>query len=694
MTFKDIGAYINSNYNSRNNDLIKEFYVPVLKEAKRYDRIAGYFNSSSLAVAAKGIGEFIATGGHMRILCGTQLSSEDLKIINDASDAKKIICQHFLDDLNNIENELINNHIKMLGWMIAKGILEIKIGINLKENDIEGGILHDKKGILFDTEDDYVEDKLNHCIVFMGSNNETAAGWALNSESFAVFKGWEYDEFAKYYINEFSTLWNNENDKLLVMDIPEATKKSLIKKAPKNDFEMKKIISKYHNNKKDDRELFPHQKEAINAWFENNKKGILEMATGTGKTFTALNCLLKLSQTEEKLFTVIACPYTHLADQWFDELVDFNFDEKIYKIFGSGNSNWKKDLSKLILRGNKESLNKAIIVTTHDTFSSDFFKEKIKKLNVNLFLIADEMHHLGAEGYSEGLLNSYIYRLGLSATPEKFMDEEATEMLLDYFGGVVSTFSIYDALHTDNPKTELTYLTPYNYYPIKVTLTATESRGYDELSSKIRVLYHSDNLENKEDSLNSLYRERRKILNTAEDKYVKFRNLIHNYEGNLDHLIVFCSYGQLDKILKILKEEGVTPRHRFTSKEKTSKDKNLGGISQRQDLLNKFASGEYKALVAIKCLDEGVDVPSADKVIIMSSTTNPMEYIQRRGRVLRRFPGKDLAYIYDMAVVPDENESFRDNVILKERERLEDFILSANNKNECNKKLRNWGVLS
>ena len=160
----------------------------------------------------------------------------------------------------------------------------------------------------------------------------------------------------------------------------------------------------------------------------------------------------------------------------------------------------------------------------------------------------------------------------------------------------------------------------------------------------------------------------------------------------LDHLIIFCSPQQIKKVLKILKEEGVTPRHRFTSKEKTHKDKRFGGLSQRQDLLNKFDKGQYKALVAMKCLNEGVDVPSADKVIIMSSTTNPIEYVQRRGRVLRRYPGKDLAYIYDMVIVPEDPAA--DSIIHKEMERLEEFIIIAKNRDECNEKLKEWGVLN
>lgn len=693
MSFKDIDAILKNTYNSLNENVVKNFYIPVLSEAKRYDRISGYFDSSSLAIAARGMGDFIKNGGHMRILCGTQLYPQDLKVIKEASDVKKIISDKFLEDLSNIEDELINDHIKVLGWMIANNILEIKVGINKKNGKyVGGGILHSKAGILWDNSIEDYDGSLDHCIVFNGSNNETAAGWVLNIESFNVFKGWKNSEFMLPYINDFPKLWNNEYKDLEVMDIPDADKQALIKKAPDDIYEVNRLIKKYYkkNSSKDKRTLFEHQRKAIKAWFGNNKKGILEMATGTGKTFTAINCLKKLSDEEERLITVVACPYAHLVEQWNSDL-EKNDIAKIYKCYGSGNYEWKKDLSRLIKRIKKGKIKKAIILTTHDTFSMDFFKDKIKSINSNLFLIADEMHHLGAKYYSTGLLDEYNYRLGLSATPEKFMDEEATEYLMNYFGGIVFSFNLSDALHNINPNTNQTYLTPYNYFPERISLNSEELKEYKELTQKIAAVINNNN--EKKDSLETLLRKRKNILNNAEEKYSKLHEILRQKE-DWDHLIVFCSPQQIDKVLKILNEENVNPVHRFTSKEKNVKDRKLGGISQREDLLNKFDKGKYKALVAIKCLDEGVDVPSADKVIIMSSSTNPMEYVQRRGRVLRRYPEKYIASIYDMMIIPSLSESFSDSIIEKELKRSEDFILESNNKRECNDKLVDWGVLN
>ena len=235
-------------------------------------------------------------------------------------------------------------------------------------------------------------------------------------------------------------------------------------------------------------------------------------------------------------------------------------------------------------------------------------------------------------------------------------------------------------------------MTPYEYLPKKVTLTQTEISDYKKLTRTLISLLNNNYSEDDEENINSVLRKRRDILNNAEAKYDELRKILQSYD-DLNHLIVFCSHKQIDNVLEILKEENVYPRHRFTSKQSSTKLKKFGGISERDKILMDFEKGFYKALVAMKCLDEGVDVPSADKVIIMSSTTNPMEYIQRRGRVLRRCEGKELAYIYDMIVVPDDDVAYVDTIIEKELERLSEFIKPAKNYDYCIDLLTKWGVL-
>lgn len=685
MSFKDLN--LSSTYNSSKNDLIKEFYIPVLSEATSYDRVTGYFDSTSLVLAAQGLKEFIAHHGKMRLLCGTNLKDMDVEAIVNASNIAEFVSDNFLNDLDSLSEGLYQNNIRLLAWMVDNDFLEIRIGIVKDENGYCGGILHEKTGILSDENDDI--------LLFSGSNNETGAGWRSkglgNIEKFKVFNSWEDNKFIKEDIESFEEDWNNLNQYLEVIDIPSAAKEGLIKRAPESIGEVMKLIvyESEKNKNKDARELRDYQKEAISNWVNNNYRGIFKMATGTGKTFTALNCIKKVLNSEFNLVTLIACPYAHLVEQWGDDIKKF-FNLKPYYIYSSGNSNWKKDLSDLSFKLNLGVKKNAIILTTHRTLSSDFFRKELSNISSRIFLIVDEMHHVSSGSYSKGLLEQYEYRLGLSATPEIYNDENKTNLLFDYFGGIVFSFDLAEAITTfgDDGKT---FLAHYHYFPEKIRLTDVELENYFELSEKISKLYHI-NKKNQSDSYKNLLMKRKNILNNAENKYQCLIDILESYDA-LDHLIIFCSPQQIDNVLKILKDKNIKA-HKFTQNEGTRKSVEFGGLSQRQFLVNKFDEGYYKSLVAIKCLDEGVDIPSADKIIIMSSSNNPREYVQRRGRVLRRNDGKDLADIYDMAVI--EYDSFNNpikSIVDQEKDRLLDFIYSSDNKRYCYNLLKTWGII-
>lgn len=624
----------------------------------------------------------------MRLLCGSELSEDDLDYILNASEVAEKISDNFLKDVNNIYDEYHINHLKLLAWMVDKGILEIKIGIVKNEEGYVGGILHEKTGILID--------KDGESIVFSGSNNETKKGWSSegfgNIEKFKVFNSWEDSKFIYDDADNFEEDWNNRNPYLEVMDVPKAAKEGLVKLAPKSLTDVMKLPLSFFEESvnEDERKLRDYQEEAIQSWLDHDKRGIFKMATGTGKTFTALNCLSNCLDESNELVTIIACPYTHLVDQWAID-VEKNFDLKIFRLYGAGNYNWKKDLSNLVFKFDLGILNNCIILTTHDSFSKDFFKEQISKLSVNKLLIVDEMHHVASKGHATALLDVYNYRLGLSATPEIYNDDDKTDLLMDYFGGIIFKFGIEDALNEFDEDFN-TYLAPYDYKPIRVNLNPYELRDYKDLTKQIQILKDSNKKKDME-LVKTLKISRKNIINNAEEKYSKLVQILRDYD-NLDHLIVFCSPQQMQKVLKILKDEGVSPRHKFTYNESTVKSKDYGGLSEREFLVQKFDEGFYKALVAIKCLDEGVDIPSASKVIIMSSSNNPREYVQRRGRVLRRFEGKEKATIYDMAVIPTDGSGIlMKNIIKNEKNRLFDFIGVSDNPGYCMNLLEKWGII-
>lgn len=680
MSFRSLN--LKSSYNSSRDDLIRDFYNPVLSESVKYFRTTGFFNSKSLILAAKGLKNFIKNNGKMKLLCGSQLSKDDIDTVVNAKEIADKLSDNFLEEMSNIQDEIEINHLKLLAWLISNDFLEIKIGIVKNEEGYVGGILHEKTGILLDEEGSQ--------LIFSGSNNETFYGWSSkgrgNVEKFKVFVSWEDSKFMEDDVLNFKEDWNNNNPYLEVVDIPLASKKGLIKLAPKNitDVLNLKLESKEMG---DNRKLRDYQVQAIQNWVENDRKGILEMATGTGKTFTALNCIKNILNDKSKLFVVIACPYAHLSEQWVEDITNF-FNIPCYTIYGTVNSNWKKELHKLIFEFNLGVMEEVIVVTTHKTFSSAFFIKEINNLNVDSLLVVDEVHHVISKSYSEGLLENYKFRLGLSATLNE--EDERMEIILLYFKGVVFSYSLNKALYSYDSEGN-SYLAHYDYYPKRVQLDKFELGEYYEVSDKIAKLYHS-NKEKQTEYYNNLLFKRSNILKNAKSKYNCLRKLLGTFEDH-DHLIVFCSPQQISTVLKILDEEGIDA-HKFTQNEGTKKSDRFGGLSEREYLINKFDEGFYDALVAIKCLDEGVDVPSANKVILMSSSKNPTEYIQRRGRVLRQYNGKENALIYDMVVVQyDDYGEVIHEITQSEKDRMLDFIEDSDNQGYSINLLSKWGVL-
>ena len=659
-------------YDSDKDDLINEFYMPVLSNSSEYYRMSGFFSSTSLAISAQGISNFIINDGKMKLICSAVLSKEDKRIIEESNEnPTKFIEKYALNDFRSMNEGFVKEHVEALGWMLANDLLEIKIAI--PKND--QGIFHSKIGVLKDDEDNIIS--------FSGSDNETASGWLHNIEEFKVFCSWDESEKKFVYsdLDDFNRYWRGDTVKTDVVDIPLAIKNELIKLAPKSKNDLTIFKSKKSKIK-----LRDYQNEAIKNWFNNDCCGLLEMATGTGKTFTALSCFKELADSKDKLVTVIACPQSHLIDQWVKDVKIFH-DGKI--IIASGkNSNWKDDLKNLRKKFLYGAIDKAVVMTTHASLSSDYFIKTIKKFDVERLLIVDEVHGIGSFKQRLGLNECYEYRLGLSATPKRWFDEEGTTIIEDFFKGTVYEFDISRALTEINPDTNETYLAPYYYYPIIVDLNDEEYDEYISYSYKIAQILSSKKIKNKDKELTKYNTLRQRIINNAENKYFEFDRLLKENPG-IDKLIVFCSPQQIDYVQQILNENRVIPQHKFTEKESATISK-ITGMSERDEILQLFAEGSYKALVAIKCLDEGVDVPVAETAIIMSSTSNPREHVQRRGRILRRAPGKKYAVIYDILVFPEEQTDAGSKIMKKEILRYKEFAENAINSYDCLKLLRKY----
>lgn len=672
------------------DDVLNSFYIPALSTSNNYRRMTGYFRSSALIAAAKGIAAFINNGGNMQIVTSPNFSSEDIEIINRFSN--ELDAEQFLSDVmvREINTALIQNeHVEALGWMLANNRLEFRV-VLVKDNDgnISGNnIFHNKIGILSDGE---------NTLVFSGSINETYSGWVENIENFDVFCDWlDQDKRIQKKIERFNIYWETgETKRSITVPFPEAVKREWVKSVPENKSDLK-IFNKNAKRIK----LRSYQNEAVSNWSGNGYRGIFNMATGTGKTITAISGLKKLfSEIIGNVIVVVAVPLQHLVENpWIEtmesELSDSKNKLNFIRAYGDSKK-WSKKADEFFEYMKFNVIDNIIFVTTYDTFSSEKFTNMIKERGggCRRVLIADEVHNSGSDSYRNGLLEEYDFRLGLSATPARHLDEEGTSFVQNYFEKEVYSFTLERAINEINPDSGKTYLTPYNYYPIFVNLNEGEISEYKEYTAKVmNFLTREDLTPNEIKRKNMLLINRARILKNANDKINKFKELALSLkkENEIDHCLVYCSDGRdpedgglrtLNRIIKILNDMSI-PNRRFASPE---------SVAEREEILNQFETGERKVLVAIKCLDEGVDVPATKTAIIMASTGNPREYIQRRGRILRRHKDKEYANIYDFIVVPKENsqDSSTDESIFKgEYRRFREFADHSLNKDDNYQKI-------
>jgi superfamily II DNA or RNA helicase len=682
-------------YDSDIDNILVDFYAPALAVSTQYDRLSGFFSSTSLAAAAKGISGLIRNGGYIRLVTGATFQEEDIIAIRSAIDTpERVLEQSMLREFDNLEDEFTRDHVRALGWMVAKGKLKIKIalvldytGVPLESREASRqGIFHQKVGIL--------EDIDGNKISFSGSDNESARGWHSNIEEFKVFRSWvaAENEYFEADLSKFKKFWLGNARRTRILDIPKAIEERLIKIAPNSieELDLDKWIRR--SEPVSGVQLREYQKKAVQRWFENGKNGIFEMATGSGKTITALCCLDQLSVEENRLITVISSPYIHLGEQWLREANKIGVQGRKV-IADSSQSRWKDTLVDSILDIENRVNEKLLVFTTHSTFSSSDFISiiedcKKKTPHQKILLIVDEVHGIGAPQRRRGLINEYDFRLGLSATPKRWFDFEGTDKIFDYFGNVVFEFSLKDAIDAG-------YLTPYVYKPHFTSLTQAELESYETETRKISKAYYRTKDENEKDEIYTLLCiKRQKIIRNATNKLVVFRKLLDEMPG-VKYCLVYSSPQQIRSVQDILNEKNVI-QHKFTEDEGTRADDRFGGLSERDFLIKQFSSGVYHALVSMKCLDEGVDVPPARIAIMLDNSGNPREYIQRRGRVLRKYPGKERAIIHDIIVeptirssMPKELGELERKIISKELERYRDFAKTAQNSEECLKIMEN-----
>ena len=695
MSYKDID--IQACYESGTSDIVEDFYEPVLMASVSYDRIAGFFSSAALAIASRGLYGFIKNRGKMRLVTSPILSGEDAEIIRKVTESPEKLTDIDLGiNLTNICNEFVDNHVKALGWMLREGLLEMRLAVITNNNrpcTVEeinkSGLFHQKVGILRDVDGNELS--------FSGSINETASAWINNDEEFKVFKAW--DDSREYYQKDqsrFQEIWNGQRQNLEVFDLPSAIKDKLIQRS--SDFDIEKIsIKQYRRSKANSFDfknspisLFYYQANALNKWKDNTYRLLFEMATGTGKTRTAVAGISRILATSKRVVVIISTPQNTLSKQWKENEVEplgVHFDRS--EIIDGTVKDWKSKLSSILLDNATGFADHCVIYTTHSTASSEKFTSTmlrdLSKDSITLF-VGDEVHWLGARKLRRALLSRYNFRIGLSATPSRWFDDEGSQYLVDYFGGKNFVFSIHDALTEINPITGKHFLVNYYYHISKVGLNAEETAEYKNITQQmLRLASKIEADPEAEERYERLLEQRANIIKNADEKYNILDKLLDelNAKGRIENLIIFLSPQQINNVMETLVQKKII-FHKLTESEGTRREKKYDGLSEREFIIKRFKSGDYQVLVAIKCLDEGIDIPSADTGILMASSTNPREYVQRIGRIVRQGANKTFAHLYDMCVgkvdsLDDDEQKLENKIKQKEIIRLTEIANNAIN---------------
>ncbi len=695
-------------WNSSRDDIINEFYKPALRHCELYQRLSGYFSSSSFVNVANEILEFIKSDGRIQLITSPKLSETDKKIMEQSvHNAEELLSTIFLDDLKNDPDELKLEFSKLMAYMLTNYIngkpqLEIKIA----KPSTGPGIFHQKIGIL--------KYKNGKKIAFAGSINETGLGWHENIENFTVFRSWGDDTHRQGIIDnqkEFNDLWDHGNDEVDVFDLPIAVKKHLLKIRPESNKELENTIAKIKQiisdktgiisnpNLSPQIKLRQHQIDAINKWKENNYCGLLEMATGTGKTYTAFGCINAMQRMYDRTAIIIACPQLHLVEQWKDSMDEWNngvneFEKIIVDsqiTCNSDNPGWRSNFEKLLydfnvppLGSEQQLKNNIIIFVTHDTLALSVFNEKISSIeNAKKFLIIDEVHNVTEKSSEKILLDHCSFRLGLSATPERHLDEQGTQILLNYFHGIVYELNLDKAIH------ELNVLSTYDYLPYYVALTTNEMEEYHRLTGLIAQIEEKKRkgIYHKKPGDFDPYLARSALVANAENKDGVLKSILDlEFNNKLSDTLIYCTnnpspistYGypkQLERVKHILSSVGIVSDS-ITWEDKTK---------DRRRIIELLSAGHFNCITAVGCLDEGVDIPSVQVGIFMASSGNPKQFIQRRGRILRKSEntGKVSATIYDILVTPsidNEPNMSQRKLIAKELIRHKEFASIADNK--------------
>jgi len=688
------------------HNLLEDFYIPCLERSLTYDRAVGFFSSTSLAAAAKGMTALIRVGGRMRLIASPHLSQEDADAIaKGLKQREEVITTVLLQELEQLD-QLAGDRLCYLAWLLSKGLLEIKLAVH--HDPDQRGIYHEKLGIFGDVD--------GNVVVFTGSANESASGLIDNFECMDVFRSWRSgdDERVAEKVEDFQRLWQNQTPTLEILDFPEAARQSLLRLRPTQFSAVEEPIIKSHEPQGDysisppepfdTLSFYPvtpagltlrsYQQDAIANWFANKGRGTLKMATGSGKTITALAIATQLYKEIQLQALIIVCPYRHLVIQWARECRKFGITDPILAF--ESVSQWQGHLSNQLYNVRAGSQPFLTVITTNATLITPGFQSQLPYFPQKTLIVGDEAHNLGAKRLEASLPRSVGLRLALSATPERYFDERGTEALLDYFGTVLQPeFTLRDAIAQGA-------LVHYLYYPILVELTEPEVETYLALTTRIGRAIAIGGDENN-DNLTALLMQRSRLIGAAANKLDALQDVMRS-RLHTSHTLFYCGDGSVGDAVSEESQRQLAAVARLLGNDLGYRVNTYTAettLEEREDLRKQFETGDLQGLVAIRCLDEGMDIPAIETAVIMASSGNPRQFIQRRGRVLRPHPNKQRATIFDMIVLPPdlgrETLEVERNFLRKELTRFVEFADLADNAGEARMRLldlqRRYGLL-
>ena len=663
-------------------NLVDSFYKPCLAASTQYDRSVGFFRSSVFLLIGPDVIEFVKRGGRIRLICSPELTEEDIIAMKEGYDSQlKRVTRALLQEVELLfSSREIAKNTEALATLITLGALDVRLAFSPESI----GEYHTKLGIFRDNTDD--------SIVFKGSINETWRGWHErgNHETLDVFCDWHQGSDKRRANRNriyFEELWNGQNENLEILSFPDVAFEKLksVAKASLEDIDSNKVIDFFHlghtkinAQKTNDSRFFrtnrsplKHQTNAIKEWKRQGKRGILEHATGSGKTFTAITALKE--HLEPEGLSIVLVPSRLLHSQWAEELNNEIEGVRLLKA-GAGHNKWKDGRRLSDFTSPLGGLGKRVVLATMQTARTDIFRKGINQ-DQKIMVIADEVHEIGSHENSKALDIASGPRLGLSATPKRYGDSEGTTKILNYFGPIVQPpYTLQDAICDKR-------LVPYEYFPKAIHLSADESEQWTEKTNEISREYARLRRNKDGDVVISSYFknlliQRSRIAKRAKAKVPLAVSIIKTYYQADESWLIYCEdQSQLERVMETLKEEGISPLEYHTNMKGNSEAtldyfKNFGGI-----------------LCAINCLDQGVDIPKISHAIILASSQNPRQFIQRRGRVLRVCSGKYKAVIFDAIVVPVslELEPEQLSLLKSEFQRSLQFAKTSLNKSAANK---------